>query len=371
MKIADFKLEVFFNEHEFSAPYLLCCSDCETMSIEELLAFEPGAKEDFLACPLGYSETRGDPELLYEISTTYKTVNEDGVLEFVGAQEAIFVFMNVALKKGDHMITMFPAYQSIYEICNALGCEVSRWNLIRQEKGWAVDIDDLAGLIRPNTKVIAVNSPNNPTGFTLSDEQIKQIADLAAKHGVMVLSDEVYSGLELPSDRAVPFADVYDNAFSLNVLSKAYGLPGLRIGWLATRNKAILSKMQNFKHYTTICSPIPSQRLSIIAVKHREGIFARNRRIISDNLQLSDIFFEKHGGFFTYNRPMAGPIAFHRLNSGRTAREFCEELRKKEGVLLAHGELFDFDGSFFRMGYGRKSFKTALELLDKFVTAMR
>lgn len=366
MKIKDFKLESFFGKHEFSASHLLCCSDCESMSVEELLSFEPGAKEQFLNCRLGYSESSGDPELLAEISKTYTNIDEQGVLEFAGAQEAIFIFLNTVLEKGDHMITMFPAYQSTYEICHAIGCEVSNWELCQGENGWTIDMDALEKLIKPNTKLLAVCSPNNPTGFCLSQKQNEAINELAQKYGLMVFSDEVYRGLaenEPPS-----FADMYKNAFSLNVLSKAYGLAGLRIGWLASQNKTMLQKMLSFKHYTTICSAAPSQKLALIAVKHRDKLFARSRNIINDNLLYSDQFFKKHKALFQYNRPMAGPIAFHRLKAAKAVAEFCDELLNKKGVLLAPGFLFDNEGNYFRMGYGRKNFKNCLDLLDEYLT---
>lgn len=366
MKIDDFKLEAFFCRHEFSSPYLLCCSDCETMSVQELLALEPGARESFFTCRLGYGASPGDPELVAEIAKTYEKVDEGGVLEFAGAQEAIFNFMNTALDKGDHIITMFPAYQSTYEVCRAIGCQVSRWELVQDSRGWVADTDDLAKLIRANTKVIAVNSPNNPTGFTLSAKQVGEIARLASKHGIKVFSDEVYSGLEPPEKRPVSFADVYENAFSLNVFSKAYGLAGLRIGWVASQNKPFLNSMLGFKYYTSICSAVPSQKLAIVAIKHREEIFAKNRKIIRDNLCYSDKFFEKYRGLFIYNRPMAGPIAFHRLKQAGPVDEFCGDLLRRKGVLLAPGLLFDKKGNYFRMGYGRRNFAAALDIMDEY-----
>ena len=371
MKINDFKLEAFFNRHEFSAAFLLCCSDCESMTMAELLALEPGAREAFLGYRLGYGESPGDPELLAEIAHTYASVDEGGVLEFAGAQEAIFAFMNCALKKGDHLITMFPAYQSAYEVARSIGCEVSAWHLQEQDSGWNADIDALAKLIRPHTKVIAINSPNNPTGFALSAAQTRAIAALAAESGLMVFSDEVYSGLEPPGRQPPALADIYDNAFSLNVFSKAYGLPGLRIGWVASQNKAFLAKMLKFKYYTSICSAIPSQKLALIAIKHREQIFAKNRRIISENLSYADAFFHKHAALFKNNRPMAGPIAFHKLNSHIPVEEFCSDLLQQKSVLLAPGSLFDKEGNYFRMGYGRRSFKAALDALDEYVGAIQ
>lgn len=368
MKIKDFKLEQFFNKYEFSAPHLMCCSDCESITIEELLALEPGSKERFMDTWLGYSESPGDPELLLGISEMYQNVDEGGILEFVGAQEAILNFMNNALEKGDHMITMFPAYQSTYEICYAIGCEVSNWELVQTEDGWAVDLDALESLIRPNTKVIAVCSPNNPTGYTLSEEECRVIAGLAGRHGIKVFSDEVYRGLAV--EEPPSFADMYENAWSLNVMSKAYGLPGLRLGWVASQSSELYEAMLNFKYYTSICGPAPSQKLSIIAVKHRDKIFARNRAIIEGNLSLSDTFFKKHENIFQYNRPMAGPIAFHRLKADVPIASFCDGLVSKKGLLLAYDALFDKGGNYFRMGYGRKSFKACLGLLDEYVSEL-
>jgi aspartate/methionine/tyrosine aminotransferase len=363
----DFALELFFGKYEFTAPYLLCCSDCESMTISDLLAFEPGAREGLLESWLGYSESPGDPELLMEIAKTYKSVDERGVLEFAGAQEAIFNFMNNALEPGDHMISMFPAYQSTYEICRAIGCEVSKWELVQTESGWTIDTNNLEALVKPNTKVIAVCSPNNPTGYRLSAEQNAAVTGIARKHRLMVFSDEVYRGLE--ENEPDSFADIYENAFSLNVMSKAYGLAGLRIGWLASQNKEFLKKMLNFKYYNSICGAVPSQKLAAVAVKHREKLFAKNRRIISENLLYSDEFFKKHERLFQYNRPMAGPIAFHRLRNGNI-KEFCDDLVNKKGVLLAYGTLFDKDGGYFRMGYGRENFKTCLDLLDEYVSSI-
>ena len=368
MKINDFKLELFFGKHEFTASHLLCCSDCQSMSIEELLSFEPGAQEQFLGSWLGYSESPGDPQLRMEIAKTYMSIDEEGILEFAGAQEAIFIFLNSALEKGDHIVTMFPAYQSTYEICRAIGCEISYWELIQSDDGWTIDVDDLEKLIRPNTKVLALCSPNNPTGYCFSREQNEAIAKIARKYGLLLFSDEVYRGLAENEDAA--FADLYENAFSLNVLSKAYGLAGLRIGWLASQNKDFLQKTLGFKYYTSICSAVPSQKLALIALRHREKLFARNSAIINENLSYSDAFFKKHEHIFQYNRPMAGPIAFHRLKASESVANFCDELVRQKGVLLAPGLLFEKEGNYFRMGYGRINYKECLDLLDEYVTEL-
>jgi len=367
MKLDGFKLEVYFSEYEFSAPYLLCCSDCEAMSVESLLAFEPGSKEAFMNTWLGYTESYGDPEVLKGISKLYKNIGPDDVLEHVGAQEAIFNFQNAVLERGDHVICMFPNYESNYSVAAKIGCELSYWNLHQTEKGWEISIEELSKLIRPNTKVIMLNTPNNPTGYYFSEEEMKAIAELARKHNIIIFSDEVYKGLHFAGGEPPAFADIYENAVSLNVLSKAFGLAGLRIGWIATKNKEIREAMALHKHYTTICSPKPSQFLAAIALKHHEKILERNRNIVVKNLELSDEFFKKHKDKFLYNRPMGGSIGFHKLKINTNIREFSKKLVDEKGVLLLPNYIFDYEDNYFRLGYGRANFSESLEVFAKYI----
>ncbi len=196
MKFDDFKLEVFFDKHEFSAPYLLTQSDCESMSIKTLLEFEPGAEQEFLNTWLGYTQGRGNPELCREISRLYTSLSSKDVVVHVGAQEAIFNFMNVLLEDKDHVITLTPAYQSLFGVAEAIGCKVSQWDLKQAKAGWKLDMALLEDMIQPDTKLICINTPNNPIGYTLTREEMDQITRLARQHGIYVFSDEVYKGLE-------------------------------------------------------------------------------------------------------------------------------------------------------------------------------
>ncbi|CRK81410.1 aminotransferase class I/II-fold pyridoxal phosphate-dependent enzyme [Neobacillus massiliamazoniensis] len=367
MRINDFKLEVFFGKHEFSAPYLLTQSDCESMTIKDLLAFEPGAQEGLLNGWLGYTEVPGSPELRKEISKLYKNINSEEVLVHVGAQEPIFNFLNVCLEAGDHMISQFPVYQSLYEVGNAIGCEVSKWSLKQEKNGWAIDLEELDGLIKPNTKLICLNSPNNPTGYTFTVEEMKEIANIARRHGIYVFCDEVYKGVELDGVKRPWFADIYEKAISLGVMSKAYGLAGLRIGWIATKDKEILEKMTKMKHYTSICSSSSAEYLTTIALKHGEKILDRNCKIIKENLEIADQFFERYSDLFQYNRQDAGPIAFHKMNIEIPIGEFCDRLVAEEGVLLLPADIYSFEGNYFRMGYGRKNFETSLNVFENYL----
>ena len=367
MKLDPFRLEVFFDRHEFNAPYLLTQSDCESMSIKTLLAFEPGAEQDFLDSWLGYTQGRGNPQLCHEISKLYSGLSSKNVVVHVGAQEAIFNYMNVVLDPGDHVIFLSPAYQSLFGVATALGCQVSPWTLSQGKAGWDLDMTVLEALIQPNTRLICVNSPHNPTGYVLSREQMEEITRLARHHDMYVFSDEVYRGLEPDGHESPGFADSYEQAVSLGVMSKAYGLPGLRIGWVASQDQALLEKMVRFKHYTTICSSGPSEFLACLALRHGEKILERNRRIIQDNLKRADEFFNTHADLFVHNRPLAGPIGFHGMHLDQPMEEFCDQMVAEKGVLLLPASIYGFEGNYFRMGYGQKDFSTNLGHFEAYI----
>lgn len=371
MKIRDFKLEVYFGKYEFTAPYLLAQSDCESLSIADLLAYEPGAEEALKKCWLGYTEVPGAPRLREMAAGLYDNIKPDEILMHTGAQEAIYDFMNVVLEKGDHVVSLFPIYQSLYEVALSQGSEVSRWELRPGGGKWTLDFDDLEKLIRPNTRVIAVNTPNNPTGYTLTREEIDRLCAVADKHGIYVFSDEVYRGLDLDGKERPWVADVYDRAVSLGVLSKAYGLAGLRIGWVASRDRSLLNRMTRFKHYLSICNSGPSEVLSEVAFKHGDKLLARNREIIERNLKVAEDFFNRHSGLFTNNRPQCGPVAFHKLMVDEPVDVFCEKLVEKAGVLLLPASTYEYDGPYFRMGYGRKSFAENLGIFEKYLREQR
>lgn len=370
MKINDFKLEVFFGKHEFTAPYLLTQSDCESMSVKDLLALEPGSTDILLDSWLGYTEVAGNPELKHEIAKLYTTMTDENIMVHVGAQEAIYNFMNAFLEKEDHVITQFPVYQSLYEVANAVGCPVSNWHIKQGNDGWYMDFDELESLIQPNTKLICVNNPNNPTGFIFSLSQMEKLAEIAKKHNIFIFCDEVYRGLESDNISRPCFADIYENSISLGVMSKAYGLAGLRIGWVATRNTRVYDQMIKMKHYTSICSSSTSELLSIVALKHSDTILKKNKKRIEDNLKIADAFFEKYPKLFIHNRPMAGPVAFHKMNIKMPIGDFVDQLVDDAGILLLGANLYDYDGQYFRMGYGRDGFEENLKRFETYILSL-
>lgn len=368
MQLPDFKLERFFAKYEFKAPYLMCGSDCESFSIQEILDLEPGSQDRFTQLRLGYTEAPGSPELREEIAALYINISPAEILVHVGAEEAIFNFMQVALKPGDHVIVQFPCYQSLYEVARAAGCEVSKWELKYGPDGWAPDLDNLKKAVNKNTKAIVINSPHNPTGYLFSRPELDEIIAIARKNNILLFSDEVYKYLEYDPKDTLPWAsDLYENAVSLGVMSKTFGLPGLRIGWIATRNRAIYNAMAAFKDYTTICNSAPAEFLAATALRSKKEIIRRNLEIIDKNLNLLDDFFVKYSRLFAWHRPKAGPIAFPGLITGQNTEDFCIDLVNKKGVLLLPGNYYDFGEKHFRVGYGRRNFKTCLTNLEEYV----
>ena len=363
MRIRPFALERYFARHEFTARRLLGSSDPESMTLGELLELEPGAEERLGELWLGYTDSQGDPALREAIASLYTTASASDILVFVGAQEPIFAFMNVTLGPGDHLVAHSPGYQSHFEAAKATGAEVSLWEG-DPEAGWALDPAELKRLLRPNTRAILVCAPHNPTGFLFEKEAWLEVVAIAREAGVWLFSDEVYRGLEHdPADRLEAACDLYDRAISLNCLSKAYGLAGLRLGWIVTHDRFLHQELAAFKDYLTICTPAPSEFLGTIAIRNAETLYARSRRRLITNLDHLERFFDRHSDRFAFHRPRAGSTTFPRYLKG-SADAFCENLVHQTGIMLVPSTRFDFGDAHLRFGYGRSDLPQVLEELE-------
>jgi len=364
MKLRPFKLERFFAEYEFKVRHLLCSSDAETISVADLLAYEPSAAERLQSLRLGYSESTGSPELRAAIAGLYRGISADDVLVFTGAQEAIFAFFNVTLGPGTQLIGHWPAYQSLHEVALAAGASVARWES-RHENGWQLDPDDLSRLATPETKVVLINAPHNPSGVLLERARFEAAVRFVEQRGCWLFSDEVYRGVEHDPSKRLPAAcELSPRAVSMGVTSKAYGLAGLRVGWLVVRDSALRAELAAYKDYLSICGAGPSELLAAIAMKHADAIAGRVRALCMENLKLVDSFIAKHAEKVEWVRPQAGTIAFPRFRSG-DAGPRCQALLDATGVLLAPGALFDADPRHFRIGFGRKNLPEALGVCDR------
>lgn len=367
MNLPPFKLERYFATYEFNTEYLLCSSDCESISIADLLALEEGAAEKFEKVWLGYTESQGSSALRAEICKLYESIEPEEILVHAGAEEAIFLFMFATLKENDHVIIHSPGYQSLTEVARATGCTVSLWSA-REETGWSLDLNDLSRLLTPNTRAIIVNTPHNPTGYLMSREDYAAVNEFAQEHHLLLFSDEVYRESEYdPSTRLPAACDLGEHTVSLGVTSKTYGLAGLRIGWVATKNREIYKKMAALKDYTTICNSAPSEFLAEVGLRNRQKLIERNVALIKENLAMSADFFDRHPDLFAWVRPQAGSMAFPRLLKG-DVDEFCDRLVREAGVLLLPGSVYDESGNHFRLGLGRRNFPEALKRLEMYLT---
>lgn len=367
MQIQPFKLERYYTIHEFTAKYLLCSSDCEAMSIGDLLELEEGAMSRFHRHWLGYTETKGSPELRENIAATYQNIKSEDILVCAGAQEPIFLFSQAVLAAGDEVVVQFPCYQSVESIPESIGCKVTHWTMQYENGKPTFDITALAQLVSDKTKVIYLNSPHNPTGHHFSKKEQAEIIQIARKYHCIILCDEVYRELEYGPEYVIPaFSDAYENGVSISVLSKAYGLGGLRIGWAATRNKDILEKMAILKEYTTICSSAPSEFLAGVVLRNRQPILKKNLDIVQANLPLLNTFFDTYSHLFTWYQPNAGPISFVRINFDMDDMEFANRVVKEKNVMILPGEVYDYKG-YFRIGFGRKNMPKALAVFEEFV----
>lgn len=368
----DFALETYFSKWEFTATHHLTASDIESMSIADLLDLASDAdRAAFNNQWLGYTETFGHEELLAEIAATYETVNPSHILCFSGAEEGIYTAMRVLLDSHDHAIVTVPNYQSAETIPLNI-CEVSGVPL-EEDDNWSLDIDRVKAAIRPNTKLISINFPNNPTGAVLDQDRFSALVELCRIHGIYLFSDEVYRMVERDNSIRLPqAADVYDKALSLNVMSKAYGLPGLRIGWIVSKDTELLSKMERYKHYLTICNAAPSERLAIIALRARDQILERNRNLLNANAQKLATFFNDFSDLFQWYRPDGGCVCFPKYLGESDTDTFCEKLVQDTGILLLppkiyRSELLETPQDRFRIGFGRNNVDEALETFRRYL----
>ncbi|MBX3171346.1 MAG: aminotransferase class I/II-fold pyridoxal phosphate-dependent enzyme [Candidatus Eremiobacteraeota bacterium] len=366
--LPEFRLERFFSEWEFQARYHLTASDAESCPIGEIL----DNPADLLNLRLGYIPSEGGLELRTAIAATYSRIEADQVLAFCGAEEGLYCAMHALLSQEDHAIVTVPNYQAMEELPLALCGQVSGLSL-RADSGWDLDLDELRGLLRPNTRLLAVNFPNNPTGKVLSQERWAQLLEIVRESQIWLFSDEVYRGLERnPAHTLPPAADLYAKALSLNVMSKAYGLPGLRIGWVACPDRDMLEKMLKIKHYLSICNSSPAELIATRALHKGTSLLERNRRLTVENLVLWRQFFMKHANLLEWWEPEGGCVAFPRYLGSDGVENWCRRLLHEAGVLFLPSSIYasrlgSVPQDRFRLGYGRRGLAEGLQVLRGFM----
>jgi aspartate/methionine/tyrosine aminotransferase len=364
VQIEPFALERFYERWEFTAELMLSSSDCESRAVADLLALEPDAAERLLALRLGYTEVAGSQELREAIARRHERVQPDDVLVLAAAEEGIFIACHALLAPGDHAVIETPCYGSALAVARSTGARVSSWRR-RFQDAWEHDLDALEGMLAADTRLLYINTPHNPTGMQMRAAVYERIITLAQERSLVLLSDEVYRGLEHdPSARLAPACDRYSRAISLGAVSKAYGLPGLRAAWIACRDEDLRERVKDLKLYTTICSSAPSELLLALALRHGDRIVEESRQLLLSNLPVLDSLLERRQELLQWVRPTAGPIGFARVRGEFDVHEWCEQIAARAGVLLLPGDVYG-EPRHVRLGFGRANLRQAVERLEQ------
>ena len=368
MILPRFETEHFFARYEFSAPYLLSASDCETVSISELLELAGGSLEELGQLELGYTDTQGHEPLRQAIASSYQNANSEEVIGLATPVEGIYLTMRTLLEKDDKVIVLTPAYDALYQLPAHIGGKLQVWRLTPTTTGWTLDFEHLEKLITSKTKLLVVNFPHNPTGFLPTEAEFDSIVQFAKQHDLWLFSDEMYRGLEFGERPRLPSAsERYSKSIVLSGLSKTHGLPGLRAGWLVVKHRELRHSLINTKMYTSICSSAPSERLSLVALSVTEKLAEKNRNIVRQNLAIAESFFERWSELFTWRPPLAGSVALVEMKREKEATSYCHDLAQRVGIVLLPSAFLGYPDRFVRFTCGRTSFEEALEAYDSFL----
>ncbi len=349
MKIEQFKMERMQSTWENVVEFNLSESGVHPLSLQELVGREE--LEEIMNTGLGYSQTNGTAELRQEIARLYPGVIPDQILTAAGSSEANFLLMWSNIEPGDEVVFMMPNYMQMWGLVRGFGAVVKPlW--LRESLGWAPDLDELRRLITSKTKLVIITNPNNPTGAVLGAEAMAVIIELAAGAGAWIISDEVYQGAEREGPPSQTFWGKYDKTVIVNGLSKAYGLPGIRIGWIIGPEDFIM-KTWPYHDYTTISPSILSDRLARIALSppNRQKILLRTKHILQANYPLLESWLKSQDGIFSFVPPRAGAIAFARYNLDVNSTALATRLIHEKSTLIVPGDHFEMD-HHLRFGYG-------------------
>ncbi|MGD9713663.1 MAG: aminotransferase class I/II-fold pyridoxal phosphate-dependent enzyme [Thermomicrobiales bacterium] len=359
MKLESFALERWMTTWETVVSYDVAESGIYPLTTAELLALLPENQrqsilDELLSLRLGYTEARGTGRLRSELASTYDNLAADEILVTTGAIEANFLLFTSLLSPGDHVVSVYPAYQQLHSVAKAIGCDVSAWTIGERNGTFAYDVDELERLVRPGTKLIVINTPHNPTGAILSADDLQRIYALAESADALVLCDEAYRWLDLPggSPLAPPMRDLGPRAISVGTVSKPFGLPGLRIGWIAATEE-IVQACWSTRDYTSLSPAGLSDYLATIALRNKEALIARNHQIMHENLVTADRWFAENADLATWNRPRGGLLALVRYAAPDSSAEVADLLARDYSVMLAPGSAFGYE-SHLRIGIGQK-----------------
>ncbi len=350
MKLVPFAQERWQCKYENTVDFNLSESSVQPLSSRELLESD-SARRAFLDIPHGYSEAYGTPQLKALIAATYRKATPENVMVTTGSSEANFLAAWHLFERGDEAVLMAPDYAQVWGLANTFGLKVkSLW--LREELGWQFDPEELKSMVTKKTKVIQVCNPNNPTGAVMAGPQRKALVDAAGDSNAWLMSDEIFLGAEREGPITDSLWGQYDRTLVTCGLSKAYGLNGLRIGWLVGLPE-ILEEIKPYHDYTTLAPSTLSDHLARLALepKKRNEILARTRAILQKNYPALRSWLEAHGSLFSHVPPKACAICYIKYNMKINSSDLAERLRKEKSVLIVPGDHFMMDG-YMRVGIG-------------------
>jgi aspartate/methionine/tyrosine aminotransferase len=349
MKLEPFEMERWQSTWENRVECNLSESGVHPLKLRELLV---GDTSDMMNQALGYSQTNGTEELRRTIAAIYKKASADDILVTNGSSEAIFITLWSFLKRGAEVVVMLPNYMQAYGLAKMMQAKLKPFWLKEESSRWAVDLGRLRKIVSGRTTLIAICNPNNPTGAVFDRETVERICEIAKKVGAWVLSDEVYQGAELSGLEAPTVWGMYDKVIVTNGLSKAYGLPGLRIGWALTR-KELAAKLWAYHDYTTIGPSALSDWVARKALQPdvRSKILNRTREILQSNLPILKRWVEKYDYCLSLVPPEAGAIAYVKYSLRINSTKLAGRLLREKSTLVVPGDQFGMD-HFLRLNYG-------------------
>lgn len=369
VRIDLFRMERTQSLYENQVEYNLSESGVLPMRLEELLQ---GAEEParLLSLGLKYPESNGSEELRERIALFYNGGRRENVLVTNGGSEANYAVLWGSLEKRDRVACMLPNYMQAWGMSRAYAGRADAFRLAEGRADgkmrWALDLDSLERVVTKKTRLIVVTNPNNPTGAVLTEQEMEEVVRIARKANAWLLADEIYRGAEINGPTSPSFWGRYDKLLITSGLSKAFGLPGLRIGWVVGPPKTV-AKLWSYRDYTTIAPTLLSDRLARMVMEpaRREAILARTRAILRNNLPLLERWIHTHDDIFSYIPPLAGAIAFIRYRLPISSTALMNRVRRDRSVLIMPGAHFGM-GRYIRIGYGYdvESMLRSLERVD-------
>lgn len=352
MNIKPFAVEEWMNEYETGARYNIAETCVDSVSLDELFALTGESKDEFLskfcATRLTYGDIWGSDALREGVCRLYRTVRPDEVVLTHGAAGANHHVFCSLISAGDRVVSIMPTYQQLYSIPEAIGADVAIMHL-KQENHYLPDLDELKALVTPGTKMVCINNPNNPTGALMSRELLEQIIEIARGVDAYVLCDEVYRHLTQADGWCESVADLYEKGISVSSMSKVFSLAGIRMGWIATHDKAAVKAFLSHRDYNLISCGMFDDAVASLALRHSDEMIRRNQAIVRENLAILDEWVQAHPHFY-YTKPQAGTTALVYYDYDIPSYEFCERLYHETGSFVTPGDCFEQPRSM-RIGY--------------------